>query len=104
MTIFDEREKGFEAKYQFDQDQLFKIRIRRGRLFGLWAAGRMGLNGAAAEAYARTVVEAEIDYPEAEILPKLIGEFAARGDGPSEEEVREQWQKCEAEARAEMMA
>jgi len=104
MTSFDEREKGFEAKYRLDQDQLFKIRMRRGRLFGLWAAEQMGLTGAAAEAYARTVVEAEIDYPEAEIPAKLAGELATRGIRLSEAELHEQLQRCEAEARAELLS
>ncbi|MEO0034126.1 MAG: hypothetical protein RLZZ501_149 [Pseudomonadota bacterium] len=104
MTIFDEREKAFEAKYRLDQDQMFKIRMRRGRLFGLWAAERMGLTGAAAEAYARSVVEAEIDYPEAEILPKLAGELANRGLKLSEADLRERMGQCEAQARAELLA
>ncbi|MFD2233590.1 DUF1476 domain-containing protein [Phaeospirillum tilakii] len=104
MTTFDEREKGFEAKYRLDQDQLFKIRMRRGRLFGLWAAERMGLTGAAAEAYARSVVEAEIDYPEAEILPRLSCDLANRGVKLSEGELRERMGQCEAQARAELLA
>ena len=39
MTTFDERERAFENKFQHDQDLLFRIRARRNRLAGLWAAG-----------------------------------------------------------------
>ena len=48
MDIFEEREKGFEAKYRRDQEQRFKMVARRNKLLGLWAAGKMGLAGAAA--------------------------------------------------------
>ena len=37
MSNFDEREKGFEAKFKHDQDLEFKIRSKRNKLIGLWA-------------------------------------------------------------------
>ena len=38
MSTFNEREKGFEAKYQHDQEAQFKIRAIRNKLIGEWAA------------------------------------------------------------------
>ena len=38
MSTFNEREKGFEAKYQHDQESQFKIRAIRNKLVGEWAA------------------------------------------------------------------
>ena len=38
MNTFDERKKGFEAKYINDQESEFKIRAKRNKLIGLWAA------------------------------------------------------------------
>ena len=38
MTGFDEREKGFEAKYRQDQEAQFKVKALRNKLLGLWAA------------------------------------------------------------------
>ena len=46
---FKDREKGYEAKYQHDQEMLFKITARRNKLLGLWAAEQMGLNEEAAQ-------------------------------------------------------
>jgi len=60
MTIFDEREKEFEARFKHDQELRFKITARRNRLLGLWAAQRLGLLGDAAEAYAERVVQAQL--------------------------------------------
>ena len=52
MAAFDEREKDFEARYKHDQELQFKVKARRNRLLGLWAAGRMGLTEEDAKAYA----------------------------------------------------
>ena len=60
MTTFDEREKDFEARFKHDQELQFKVKARRNRLLGLWAAERMGLSGDAAQAYAKEVVEAAV--------------------------------------------
>ena len=53
MTTFDEREKAFESKFAHDEELRFKSTVRRNRLIGLWAAEKLGLPGAEAEAYAR---------------------------------------------------
>ena len=44
MTTFDEREKGFEAKYKRDQELQFKVTARRNKLLGLWIAEKFGLS------------------------------------------------------------
>jgi len=64
MKSFEDRQKGFEGAFQRDQELNFRIIARRNRLFGLWAATRMGLSaGDAAEAYAKTVVAADFVEP-----------------------------------------
>ena len=40
MTNFNDRERGEEAKYAFDEENAFKIGARATRLAGEWAAGR----------------------------------------------------------------
>jgi hypothetical protein len=42
MKGFEDR-NGFEAAFQRDQELTFRIKARRNRLFGLWAAERLGL-------------------------------------------------------------
>ena len=58
---FEKREKGFEAKWAHDEELRFKVYARRNKLLGLWAAGEMGLNGPAADAYAKEVIAADFD-------------------------------------------
>ena len=61
MTTFSDREKGFENKFKHDQEANFKATARRNKLLGLWIAKEMGLTGDAAEAYAKSVVVADME-------------------------------------------
>jgi hypothetical protein len=61
MTSFDKREEGFEKKFAHDEELRFKAMARRNKLLGLWAAGKMGLEGAAADEYAKSVVMADFE-------------------------------------------
>ena len=60
MTTFDKREEGFEAKFAHDEELMFKANARRNKLLGLWAAEKLGLSGAEADAYAQEVVKADL--------------------------------------------
>jgi hypothetical protein len=79
MAGFDEREKEFEARYKHDQELQFKVKARRNKLLGLWAAERMGLSGVAAEAYARSVVEAEFDGGDRHVVEKVCADLKDKG-------------------------
>ncbi|MGE3831913.1 MAG: DUF1476 domain-containing protein [Parvibaculaceae bacterium] len=61
MTTFDKREEGFERKFALDEELRFRATARRNKLLGLWAAEKMGLSGADADAYAKTVVAADFE-------------------------------------------
>lgn len=65
MTLFDDRENAFEAKFAHDADMQFRAEARRNKLLGLWAAGLLGKSGQDATDYAMSVVQA--DFQEAGI-------------------------------------
>ena len=76
MTTFDKREDGFEKKFAHDEELQFKANARRNKLLGLWAAEKLGLTGAQADAYAKEVVMA--DFEEAgdhDIFRKIRKDF-----------------------------
>ena len=78
MTTFDKREEGFEKQFAHDEELKFKAIARRNKLLGLWAAEKLGLKGAEAEAYAKAVVMA--DFEEAadhDVFGKLRKDFDA---------------------------
>ncbi|MBM4073085.1 MAG: DUF1476 domain-containing protein [Planctomycetes bacterium] len=61
MSAFDERQKGFEAKFAVDQKQRFTVHARQTKLIGLWAAQKMRLPRREGEAYARMLVRLDVD-------------------------------------------
>ena len=89
MSSFDDREKGFEAKYRHDQETRFKVTARRNKLLGLWAAEQLGLSGAEAEAYAKTVVAADFEKPgDYDVLHKVMADLSAKGVQVSDHALR----------------
>lgn len=79
MSAFDEREKEFEARFKHDQELQFKVKARRNRLLGLWAAERIGLTGDKAQAYAKEIVDAEFHGGDRHIVAKLVADLTAAG-------------------------
>lgn len=104
MKSFTERGKAFETEFQRAQELAFRITARRNRLFGLWAAARLGLPaGEAAEAYARTVVAADFAAPgDADVIAKVRADLADKGLSADEAELRAELARAEAEARRQL--
>jgi len=89
MTTFDKREEGFEKKFAHDEELRFKANARRNKALGLWAAGKLGLTGDEAEAYAKSVVMA--DFEEAgdnDVFKKVRKDFDAKGVAESDHQIR----------------
>jgi len=104
MTAFDEREKGFEAKFRLDQDTKFKITSRRNKLLGLWAAGELGIIGPSADAYAREVVAADFDVPgDDDVIAKIVKDAAAKGVKIDAARVKKEIGRLEAVAREQVL-
>ena len=103
MTIFDGREKDFEARFKHDQELQFKVTARRNRLLGLWAAERMGLSGQSADAYAKEVVDAEFKGGDRHVVAKLVADLAAKGNPATEAQVRFQLDHLAEQAKQQVM-
>ena len=69
----------------------FKATARRNKLLGLWAAGLMKLEGDAADAYARQVIESDFEEKgDNDVYRKVKGDLDESGAGQSEHQVRKQ--------------
>lgn len=104
MTTFDDRERGFETKFARDQDMLFRIHARRNKLVGLWVAEAMKLIPPDADAYAKSLVEA--DFEEAgdeDVIRKVITDLSAAGVETDDATVRQVLAEREVEARRQLM-
>ncbi len=105
MTGIDDREKGFEKKFENDQELAFKVKSRRNHLLGLWAATQLGLAGDAAEAYAKTVMDpAQHPHGDDDIVKKLTADFQAKGVSVDAGRVRLELEQFGAQARKQLGA
>jgi len=104
MTTFDERKLAFENMYAHDEEMLFKAQARRDKMLGLWAAEEMGLTGAAAEAYANSVVSEDLrDAGDEIVYRKVSADLEAKGKGVPERALRRRMDKMMVEAKARLM-
>lgn len=105
MTTFDQRKDGFEKKFAHDEELRFKAIARRNKLFGLWAAERLGKSGDAAAEYAKTVVLA--DFEEAgddDVLRKVRKDLEDGGKPAQDAELRQVMDELLARAVTEIKA
>ncbi len=101
MTTFDDRENAFENKFAHDAEMQFRAEARRNKLLGLWAAGLLGMDEAAAQDYAKSVVKA--DFEEAgheDVVRKVAGDL---GELSSAEDVRAKMAELLVVAKGQLM-
>ena len=93
MSTFNEREKGFEAKYQHDQEAQFKIRAIRNKLIGEWAASLIMPENE--EIYVKEVRISDLEKPgDDDIIDKLLGDFESKKLGIEREEIIKKIEEC----------
>jgi hypothetical protein len=105
MTTFDKREEGFEKQFARDEELKFKALARRNKLLGLWAAEKLGLAGAQAEAYAKDVVMADFEEPgDHDVFRKIRKDFDAKNVAQSDHQIRRTMDELLAKAVADVKA
>nr|AGS49886.1 hypothetical protein [uncultured bacterium esnapd21] len=88
-----------------DYDTRQGIVARRNVLLGLWAATRLGLTGAAAEAYAWSVHLADLDEPgHDDVVAKVAADLAAHGAAVCKRSIRRQLREMESRAELQLAA
>ena len=104
MTTFDDRERAFENMYAHDQEMQFRIQARRNRLFGEWAAGKMGLTPEETDAYAKAVVQADFEESgDEDVIRKVLGDMTSAGIDIDEGGVRTALEEQEVAARRQFI-
>lgn len=85
MTTFNDRENAFESKFAHDAELQFRVMARRDKLTGLWAARALGLEGEAAQTYARSIVAADMaEAGDEDVVRKLAADLARTAHGEPE--------------------
>ena len=96
MSSFNDREKGFEAKYKNDEETRF-----RNRMLGGWAAELLGKTDA--DAYIKEVMASDFDEPgDDDVLRKVLGDFEAAKVAMTREALRRKMDDLYAEAHLQV--
>jgi hypothetical protein len=104
MTSFADREKEFEARFKHDQEFKFKVTSRRNRLLAVWAAQKMGMTGADAEAYGKEVLAAQFEPGgDKRVLDKIVGDLTAKGQTITPAQVRFELDHFAEQAKQQLM-
>src|ERR1700688_2100137 len=104
MAPFEDREKGYEAKWAHDEDLRFRTVARRNKLLGLWAAAEMGLKGAAAESYAHDLLDLEVNGEgDEDLAQKIRADIDTQKIALSEHVIHRKMDELLAEAKEHVM-
>lgn len=99
MTMFDARERAFEAKFARDEAMAFMVGARQTFLFAQDVAQQMGLTIEEQNAYARYIVYASIKQaPGFDAVERVQIDLGAAGINITENDLTAKWDKCHAEA------
>ena len=102
MNTFEDRTKGFEAKFKQDADLQFKLSAKRNKLIGEWAS--QVLQKENKEEYVKEVRQSALEKAgDEDIIEKLMKDFSSNNQELSREELLKKFSECENKAREELM-
>ena len=89
MSSFDDRKKSLEKKFANDQELQFKIKGRRNKYFGKWAAEKLEKKDEEIENYISDVIKADLKEPgDMDIIIKVQNDFRISKLDISEDEIK----------------
>ena len=102
MNTFDDRKKGFETKYLRDQEAQFKIRSKRNKFVGLWAAELVKPENV--DEYVKEVRLTDLEKPgDDDIIDKLLKDFENNSVNISKEDIFKKIEECQQQGIDEFM-
>ena len=86
MNTFEDRKKGYEVKYLKDQEAQFKIRAKRNKFLGLWAAEIIKPENI--DEYVKAVRLSDLEKPgDDDIINKLLNDFSQKSIDINREDI-----------------
>lgn len=102
MNTFEDRKKGYETKYIKDQEAQFKIRAKRNKFLGIWAAEIIkpeNIND-----YVKEVRLSDLEKPgDDDIIDKLLNDFENKSANISREDILKKIEECQQQGIDEFM-
>ena len=102
MNTFEDRKKGYELKYLKDQEAQFKIRVKRNKFLGLWAAETVKPENI--DEYVKKVRLSDLERPgDDDIIDKLLKDFENKSINISREDILKKIDECQQQGVDEFM-
>ena len=95
MKKFDEREKGFEKKFQMDEELQFKITARSNKYLGEWASSILGKNEEEKKNYIQEIIKSDLEEAgQEDVFRKIKKDFQIASISLEDREIRDQMGKA----------
>ena len=102
MNTFEDRKKGYEVKYLKDQEAQFKIRAKRNKFLGLWAAEIIKPENI--DEYVKEVRLSGLEKPgDDDIIDKLLKDFENKSSNISRQDIVQKIDECQQQGIEEFM-
>ena len=93
--IYDEREKGFEKKFQMDEELQFKVAARSNKYLGEWVSVKLGKNEEEKKNYIQEIIKSDLEEAgQEDVFRKIKKDFEAASINLEEKEIRHQMEKA----------
>ena len=92
---FNDREKGFEIKFQIEEEMQFKIAARSNKYLGEWISSTLGKNEHEKKNYIQEIIKSDLEEPGREdVFRKIKKDFQIASVQIEETEIRKQMDKA----------
>ena len=93
--IYDEREKGFEKKFQMDEELQFKVAARSNKYLGEWVSAKLGKNEEEKKNYIQEVIKSDLEEAgQEDVFRKVKKDFQVASFTIEDSEIRDQMEKA----------
>ena len=100
--MYDEREKGFEKKFQMDEELQFKVAARSNKYLGEWVSTKLGKNEEEKKNYIQEIIKSDLEEAgQEDVFRKIKKDFQAASISVEETEIRNQMEKALLRAKEE---
>ena len=97
---FSDREKGFEKKFQMDEELQFKIAARSNKYLGEWASSILGKSEEEKKNYIQEIIKADMEEAGSEdVFRKVKKDFKIASISIEDSEIRAQMEKALSRAK-----
>ena len=95
MNKFDDRKKGFEKKFQMDEELQFKIAARANKYLGEWCGSKLGKNEEEKKNYIQEIIKADMEEAgQEDVFRKIKQDFQKASMSIEEAEIRDQMSRA----------